>query len=316
MSERPTTITTTDSISDEERATIIGGLVAYNDAHSGAERYRALHVLAHDDGELVGGLLGSAQWNWLFISHLWVAESFRGSGVGRRLIAAAEKEAISRGCAHAHCDTFGFQALGFYQKLGFEVFGCLTDYPPGHTRYYLQKRDLARTHTATRQIVTETERLILRRMTSDDAAFMLETLNEPSFIRNVADRGVRTLEAAADYIATKITPSYEQFGFGFYVVELKEDGTPIGICGLVKREGLDDIDIGYSLLDRFSGHGYAFEAAVAVMEHGRTVHGLKRIVAFTAPDNHRSIKLLEKLGLRFEKMVQLPGYEGESKRFG
>ena len=152
-------------------------------------------------------------------------------------------------------------------------------------------------------------------MTLGDAPFMLETLNEPSFIRNVADRGVRTLDDAADYIRTKIMPSYEQFGFGFYIVELKESGTPIGVCGIVKRETMEDVDIGYSLLDRFAGNGYAFEAAAAVMEHGRSVHGLTRIVGMTAPENHRSIKLLEKLGLRYEKMVQLPTFEVPSKLF-
>ena len=163
--------------------------------------------------------------------------------------------------------------------------------------------------------VIETERLTLRRMLPSDAELMLETLNEPAFIRFVADRGVRTIADAADYIATKIAPSYEQHGFGFFIVELKASRKPIGVCGLVKRETIDDVDIGFSLLERFSGNGYAYEAAAAVMDYGRTVHGLKRIVGFTAPDNHRSIKLLEKLGLRFEKMMQLPGYESESKVF-
>lgn len=308
------TISTTDTISREERAALIGGLVGYNDCHVGTERYRGLHVLARQGETLVGGLLGHTHWNWLFISHLWLAEEVRGSGVGRQVIDAAEQEAVRRGCRHAHCDTFDFQALAFYQKLGFKVFGSLEDYPPGHTRYYLQKRHLT-APPPQRAVVLETARLVLRRMTLDDGPFMLETLNEPSFIRNVADRGVRTVDDAADYIRTKIMPSYEQFGFGFYIVELKESGTPIGVCGIVKRETLPDVDIGYSLLDRFSGNGYAYEAAAALMEHGRTVHGLKRIVGMTAPDNVRSIKLLEKLGLRFERMVQLPTFEGESKLF-
>ena len=314
MSSAGITTTTSDSISPDERAAVIGGLVGFNLAQTGSGHrdYRELYVLARRDGELVGGLLGSTHWNWLFISHLWLAADARGSGVGRQLITAAEEEAARRGCAHVHCDTFDFQALGFYQKLGFEIFGQLDNYPAGHTRYFLQKHKL----TPARTVIAETERLILRRMTLDDAPFMLETLNEPSFIRFVADRGVRTLDDAADYIRTKIMPSYEQFGFGFYVVELKESGTPIGVCGIVKRETMDDVDIGYSMLDRFAGHGYAFEAAAAVMEHGRTVHNLKRIVGMTAPDNHRSIRLLERLGLRYERMVQLPNFEGPSKLFG
>ena len=313
---RPTTITTSDTILPEDRAALIGGLVAYNDAQVGAEEYRGLYVLARDADELVGGLLGFTHWNWLFISHLWLAEALRGSGVGRQLIDAAETEAVRRGCRHMHCDTFDFQALPFYRKLGFEVFGQLQDYPPGHTRYYLQKRDLHAAPPTENPPVVETERLVLRRMTLADAPFMLETLNEPSFIRNVADRGVRTLDDAAEYIGSKIMPSYEKFGFGFYIVALKESGTPIGICGLVKRETMEDVDIGYSLLDRFAGNGYAYEAAAAVMEHGRTAFGLERIVGVTAPDNHRSIKLLEKLGLRYERMVQLPTFEGEGKLFG
>lgn len=310
------TITLSDTITPDDRAAIIGGLVGYNDSQVGHEEYRGLFVLANSDGNLVGGLLGFTHWNWLFISHLWLAETERGSGVGRQLIEAAEREAAQRGCAHAHCDTFDFQALPFYEKLGFEVFGRLDDYPPGHSRFYLQKRNIRGTQPAPRIEVLQTERLILRRMTLDDAAFMLEALNEPSFIQNVADRGVRTAKDAADYIRTKIMPSYEQSGFGFYVVELKATGEPIGVCGIVKRETMEDVDVGYALLDRFSGYGYAYEAAAAVMEYGRTVHGLKRIVGFTAPGNHRSIKLLEKLGLRFEKMIQLPNVEGESKLFG
>ena len=301
-------ITTTDTITPDERAAIIGGLIAHNDSNVRREEYRELNVLAHDDGALVGGLLGFTHWNWLFISHLWLAETLRGSGLGRQMLEAAEGEAAQRGCRHAHCDTFDFQALPFYERLGYTIFGRLDEYPPGHTRYYLQKRDL----TPARTVVVETERLILRKMTPADAPFMLETLNEPSFIRNVADRGVRTVDDAADYIRTKMLPSYEQSGFGFYIVELKKSGTPIGVCGIVKRETMEDVDIGYSLLDRFAGNGYAYEAAAAVMEYGRTTHGLQRIVGVTSPDNHRSIKLLEKLGLRYEKMVQLPNFDAPS----
>ncbi len=165
--------------------------------------------------------------------------------------------------------------------------------------------------------VLETERLVLREMdAAHDAAFMLELLNEPAFLRYVADRGVRTTGAAAAYITEKILPSYEKLGFGFYVVELKESGEPVGICGLVKRDTLDDVDIGFSTAARYERRGYAREAASALLEHGRTVHGLARIVGITAPDNHASARLLEKLGLRFERMVQVPGFGSESRLFG
>lgn len=163
--------------------------------------------------------------------------------------------------------------------------------------------------------IIETERLTLRRIEAADAEFMLETLNEPAFIENVADRGVRTVADAVDYIAKKVTLSIEQFGFGFYLIELKNSRVPVGICGLIKRETLDDVDIGYSLLERFWGNGYACEAAAAVMNYGRTVVGLQRIVGLTAPTNKRSIKLLKKLGFRFERMIQLPDYTSESQLF-
>jgi [ribosomal protein S5]-alanine N-acetyltransferase len=163
--------------------------------------------------------------------------------------------------------------------------------------------------------VIETERLFLRHLSAEDAPFMLELLNEPSFIQNIADRGVRTLEDAAQYILSGPVTNYERFGFGMYGVELKEAGELMGMCGLVKREGLDDVDIGYAFLPRFWSRGYAYEAAAAVLDYARNELGLQRIVAITAPDNHASIRVLEKIGLRFEKMIQLPGYEGESRLF-
>ncbi len=164
--------------------------------------------------------------------------------------------------------------------------------------------------------ILETERLLLRELEPEgDAAFMLEVLNEPAFIANVADRGVRTIDDAKEYIRERILPSYTEHGFGFYLVELKESGEPVGISGLVKRETMDDVDIGFSTLEKYWGRGYAFEAAAALMAHGRTVHGLPRIVGATAPHNHASARLLEKLGLRYERMVRLPGYTDDSRLF-
>jgi RimJ/RimL family protein N-acetyltransferase len=161
----------------------------------------------------------------------------------------------------------------------------------------------------------ETDRLRLREFTIDDADLMLEILNEPGFIRYVADRNVRTTREAAAYLAEKILPSYANFGFGFYVVELKENGTPVGMCGLVKRDTLEDPDVGFSIFERFWGKGYASEAAAAVVAYAREKLGLSRIVGITAPDNLRSAAVLEKLGLRFEKMIQLPGYGEQTRLF-
>ena len=163
----------------------------------------------------------------------------------------------------------------------------------------------------------ETERLRIRPFEPErDAAFLLEVLNEPEFILNVADRGVRTVVEAADYIREKFLPGHQRHGVGFCVVELKESGEPVGSCGLQKRDTLDDFDIGYSTLARFAGNGYAFESASALMHYARSELGLKRIIGLTSPTNARSAHLLEKLGLRYERDVQVPGFAGPSRLFG
>jgi len=153
--------------------------------------------------------------------------------------------------------------------------------------------------------VLETNRLILRRLSTEDADFIFELVNEPSWLRFIGDKGVRSIPDARDYILKGPVESYERFGFGLYLVELKENGTPIGICGLIKRESLKDVDIGFAFLPKFWGNGYAYESASAVMAYGKSALGLNRIVAVTTPDNHSSIKVLEKLGFRFEQMVRL-----------
>jgi len=152
--------------------------------------------------------------------------------------------------------------------------------------------------------VLETDRLALRRMSVEDAEFMLGLLNEPSWLRFIGDRGVRTLEDARAYVLKGPVDMYDRLGFGLYLTELKGEGVPIGICGLVKRDFLEDVDIGFALLPGFWGQGYAYEAAAAVMEYGKEALGLKRIVAITNPENHSSIRLLEKLGLKFDRMIQ------------
>ena len=164
--------------------------------------------------------------------------------------------------------------------------------------------------------ILETERLTLRQFELRDAEFILELLNEPSFIQNIADRGVRTVDAARNYLLNGPIASYQKHGFGLYMVELKETGEPIGMCGLIRRDGLEDIDIGYALLPRFWSQGYAVEAARAVRDYARGVIGLKRLVAIVDPANESSIRILEKIGLRFEKMVRLSANDIELKLFG
>jgi RimJ/RimL family protein N-acetyltransferase len=163
--------------------------------------------------------------------------------------------------------------------------------------------------------ILETERLTLRHFELRDAGFILELLNEPSFIQNIADRGVRTVEDARLYLSKGPIASYERNGFGLYAVELKENSELIGMSGLVKRAGLEDVDIGYALLPRYWSKGYAVEAARAVREYARDVIGLKRLVAITDPANQASIRVLEKIGMRFERMVQLSPDDIELKLF-
>ena len=138
-----TIITLEEQPSAEDTRAVVTGLVAYNDSQAEPEGAARLVLLVRDgDGTIRGGLLGYTHWNWLFVGHLWVHESLREQGLGHELLARAEAEAAARGCRNAHLDTFSFQARGFYESLGYEVFGTLDDYPPGHRRYFLQKRGL------------------------------------------------------------------------------------------------------------------------------------------------------------------------------
>ena len=163
--------------------------------------------------------------------------------------------------------------------------------------------------------VFETERLSVREFALDDAPFILELLNEPDWLRFIGDRGVRNLDDARAYIQRATLDMYARLGFGLYRVSLKADGTPVGMCGLLKRDSLPDVDIGFAFLARHRGRGYAREAAAGTLNHARKSHGLKRILAITAPDNASSIALLEKLGFSYEKTVQLSADGGESKLF-
>lgn len=164
---------------------------------------------------------------------------------------------------------------------------------------------MARDAPASPAIVLETARLILRRFTADDAPFILELLNDPAWLQFIGDKGVRTLDAARDYLRKGPLAMYERHGFGLYLAELKRSYIPIGMCGLIKRDSLADVDIGFALLPAYRTQGYAHESAAATLVHGQRDFGLKRIVAITSPDNARSIWLLDRLGLKFEKMVRL-----------
>ncbi|WHZ05630.1 GNAT family N-acetyltransferase [Neobacillus sp. YX16] len=163
--------------------------------------------------------------------------------------------------------------------------------------------------------VLETDRLILRWLRTDDAAFILELLNEPSWIRYIGDKGVRTLEDAKNYILSGPMNMYSQLGFGLYLVEQKQGKKPIGICGLLKRDTLENPDIGFAFLSRYQAQGFGFESASAALKYGHEQLLLKRILAITSLDNQGSSKLLEKIGMKFEGTICFPNDSEELKLF-
>ena len=156
--------------------------------------------------------------------------------------------------------------------------------------------------------VLETDRLVLRRYTLEDAEFVFRLVNDPSWLRFIGDKNVHNLEDARRYLREGPLDMYERYGFGMYRVEERDSGTPAGMCGLIKRDTLPDADVGYAFLPEFRGKGYAFEAASAVLEYGNRVFGLKRILAITSLDNAGSIRVLEKAGMKFEREMEFrPG---------
>lgn len=174
--------------------------------------------------------------------------------------------------------------------------------------------------------ILETERIILREIVETDAEFILDLLNQPSFIKYIGNRNVKNIDEAIACIENRYRQSYREHGFGLYVVELKAganapvdaetgNNTPIGICGFVKRDTLPDADIGFAFLPQFEKKGYAFESAAAVMKYGRDVLGLGRVLAITTQDNENSGRLLEKIGFKFDRLIKQPPDEAELKLF-
>ena len=157
--------------------------------------------------------------------------------------------------------------------------------------------------------ILDTERLILRTIQISDAPFYLELLNTPEFIDNIGDRKIRTLKAARESIRNGPVAMQALLGHSIYLVELKAAGVPIGMSGLIKRDTLDDVDLGYAFLPRYCGQGYAREAARAVLEHARRDIGLRRVVAITSPGNEASNRVLAKVGMGFEKIVHLGAHD-------
>jgi len=162
----------------------------------------------------------------------------------------------------------------------------------------------------------ETDRLILRLLVADDAPFILELVNDADWLRYIGDKGVRNLDDARAYIQNGPMAMYARVGFGLFRVELKAGGTPIGMCGLIKRDTLPDVDIGFAFLPQFRAHGYGREAARATLDYGRDIVGLKRIIAITSPDNDASGRLLEAVGLRFERSFDISAEDRSVRLYG
>jgi ribosomal-protein-alanine N-acetyltransferase len=154
-------------------------------------------------------------------------------------------------------------------------------------------------------IVLETDRLLLRHFEPEDAEFILRLLNEPSFLQNIGDRGVRTLEQASRYLLEGPIRDYERRGYGVYRVVIKESQRPAGLCGLIKRDQFDDVDIGYAFLPEFWSQGFALEAAAAVLDFAWRSVGLEKVIALVSPGNAGSIKLLGKLGFSFSRSARM-----------
>lgn len=157
--------------------------------------------------------------------------------------------------------------------------------------------------------ILRTNRLLINKITLDDAAFILKLMNDKDWIKNIGDRGIRTIEDAEEYIRTRFLKTYTESDLGFYGLVLKNSRQIIGVAGLIDRDGIDHVDIGYGILPEYRGKGYAFEATKAVYDYGYNELKLKKIVAIVNPENPSSINLLSKLGLEFEKMVRLPDEE-------
>jgi ribosomal-protein-alanine N-acetyltransferase len=162
----------------------------------------------------------------------------------------------------------------------------------------------------------ETPRLSLRRFEFADAPFVVTLLNQPSFIANIGDRGVRSIEDAHRYLREGPMAMYEKHGFGLWQVLRNSDGAPLGMCGLLKRDNLPDVDIGYAFLPEYWGAGFALEAAEATVRHGALKFGLKRVIAVVSQGNTASMRVLEKLGLQYERMFAMRPDEPEVRLYG
>jgi RimJ/RimL family protein N-acetyltransferase len=163
-------------------------------------------------------------------------------------------------------------------------------------------------------LIFETQSLFVRHFELADAAFIFNLLNSPAWLQFIGNRNIDSIATAENYIQKRLIANYQQ-GFGMYAVEIKAEQIPIGMCGFIKREELPQPDIGFAFLPQYEGKGYAFEAAHATLVYGKTKLDLQTVFAVINNDNEKSIKLTEKLGLQFQKMIRLQGDGEELKLF-
>lgn len=159
--------------------------------------------------------------------------------------------------------------------------------------------------------ILETERLTLSRLRPKDKEFIFRLLNDESWKKYIGDKNIKNMEDAENYILNGPTKMYEEYGFSLFMVSLKDSNTGTGLCGLIKRDGLEDVDLGFAFLPEYSGLGYARESSMAVIDYAKTKHDLNRLVAITLSNNLQSKKLLERLEFQFEKIIQLYGEDLE-----
>lgn len=157
--------------------------------------------------------------------------------------------------------------------------------------------------------VLQTPRLAMRELRGSDAPFILRLLNDPAWLRFIGDRGVRTVDGAREYLETRMISMYAKLGFGLWMVEPRAGGAPMGICGLVKRDQLPEVDLGFAFMPEFRGQGHAYESALAVRDHAIRALKLRRLLAITSPANAASVRLLERLGFAREREMPWAGDE-------
>ena len=161
----------------------------------------------------------------------------------------------------------------------------------------------------------KSERLILSEFTKNDASFFYQLVNEPAWKQYIGDKNVHTILDAEKYLENNIIPSYKKFGFGFYVVTLKEDNTSIGMCGLIKRDWMDYVEIGFAFLAQYRGKGYAIESSIATKKYAKEKLAISQIAAITDVDNEKSGNLLNRLGLEFDRLISYPGENKKCKLY-